>query len=74
MSSNMITAAKTTCSAYGINVPILSNEGSITLMKDIKWSLRERWMDNQMQTKLISLLNKITDILEAIIYFLYWVK
>lgn len=70
----MITAAKTICSAYGINVPILSNEGNITLMKDIKWPLRERWMDNQMQTKLISLLNKITDILEAITYFLYWVK
>lgn len=49
MISNMIIAAETICSAYGINIPILSNEGSIALMKDIKWSLRERWMDNQMQ-------------------------
>lgn len=36
MSSNMITAAKTICPACGINVPILLNERSITLMQDIK--------------------------------------
>lgn len=63
VSSNLITVVKAICSAYGMNVLTLSNEGSITLIKDIKWSLREKSMDNQRQTKLISLLNKVYYIL-----------